>query len=93
MIHPYLIIVGLTLRRYDGLKKTEIEVGLDEYLSVNAPRFSEDKRLAPFYKVRSRGSPVKKEAETTVSYPRAQAAKSVQSVKRRATRGAEEFAT
>lgn len=46
---------------YDGLKKTEIEVGLDEYLSENAIQFSNDKRLAPFYKTRGRGSPVKKE--------------------------------
>lgn len=72
---------------YDGLKKTEIEVGLDGYLSENATQFSEEQRLAPFYKTRGRGSPVKKEI-TSLSSDIDSTAKSV---KRRITRAAEEL--
>jgi len=47
---------------YEGLKKTEIEVGLDEYLVANATTYSSDPKLAQFYKTK-RGfeSPMKKE--------------------------------
>jgi hypothetical protein len=77
----------LTRISYDGLKKTEIEVGLDEYLSENATQFSDEKRLAPFYKTRGRGSPVKKEMVALAS----DIESTVKSVKRRVTKAAEEL--
>ena len=47
---------------YEGQKKTDIEVGLDEYLVANATTYSSDPKLAQFYKTK-RGfeSPMKKE--------------------------------
>jgi hypothetical protein len=78
----------LTSRSYEGLKKTDIEVGLDEYLTTNAPKYSSDTRLAPFYKTR-RGleSPVKKETASALSDTETK----VKQVKRRVTKAAEEF--
>ncbi len=79
----------MVLCSYDGLKKTEIVVGLDEYLSENAPQFSEEKRLAPFYKTRGRGSPVKK--ETSLTSLASDIETTAKSVKRRVTKAAEEL--
>jgi hypothetical protein len=80
---------SLTLRSYEGQKKTDIEVGLDEYLTKNAAAYSSDPRLAPFYKTRRGGesSPVKKEASSILS----DAETKVKQVKRRVTKVAEEF--
>lgn len=48
--------------RTDGLKKTELELALDDYLSENQT-YSLNPKAAPFYQSRSRatGSPLKKE--------------------------------
>lgn len=77
----------LTYCRYDGLKKTELEVALDDYLTKNASQFSSDTQLAPFYKGRNGSSPVKKEAASLASDIEAK----VKSVKRRVTKAAEEL--
>ncbi|KAH7407890.1 hypothetical protein BKA64DRAFT_743466 [Cadophora sp. MPI-SDFR-AT-0126] len=77
--------VGFT--GYDGLKKTELEVALDDYLTKNASQFSSDTQLAPFYKGRNGSSPVKKEAASLASDIETK----VKSVKRRVTKAAEEL--
>lgn len=48
--------------RTDGLKKTELELALDDYLSENQT-YALNAKAAPFYQSRSRatGSPLKKE--------------------------------
>lgn len=74
---------------YDGQRKVEIEVGLDEYLSQNASRFSDEKRLAPFYKTRGRGSPMKK--ATSVTSFTSDIESTAKSISRRVTRAAEEL--
>ncbi len=79
----------LTFHSYDGMKKTEIEVALDEYLTENASQFSSETRLAPFYKRRSESSPVKKESSTSSAL--AEIDSKVKSIKRRATKAAEEL--
>lgn len=79
----------LTLHSYDGLKKTDLEVALDEYLTENASQFSSDAKLAPFYKNRNGSSPVKKESSTSTAL--AEIDSKVKSVKRRATKAAEEL--
>lgn len=72
---------------YDGLKKTEVEVALDEYLHKNASKYSNEARLAPFYRRRSESSPVKKEANSVLSEVESKA----KTVKRRVTKAAEEL--
>jgi len=69
------------------LKKTELEVALDDYLTKNASQFSSDTQLAPFYKGRNGSSPVKKEAASLASDIETK----VKSVKRRVTKAAEEL--
>jgi hypothetical protein len=75
------------LRSYDGLKKTEVEVALDDYLTQNASTYSSETRLAPFYRRRSESSPVKKEVTSALS----DAEKQVKSVRRRVTKAAEDL--
>jgi len=60
----WLTLISLPRRSYDGLKKGDLEVSLDEYLSENATQFSTDPKVAPYYNSRAKaiGSPVKKEA-------------------------------
>jgi hypothetical protein len=79
---------GLTFCSYDGLKKTEIEVALDDYLVQNASTYSGEARLAPFYTVkrRSESSPVKKETSLTSDVET-----KVKSARRRVTKAAEEL--
>ena len=50
-------------RSYEALKKTELEVLLDEYISDNLDQFSLDPKLQNYFASRNRmsGSPVKKE--------------------------------
>ncbi|ORY68770.1 uncharacterized protein BCR38DRAFT_507955 [Pseudomassariella vexata] len=50
---------GLT--NYEGKRKPELELALDEYISENSTQFSSDPRLAPYFQSRARtvGSPVK----------------------------------
>jgi hypothetical protein len=72
---------------YDGLKKSELEIALDDYLSKNSSTLSSDTRLIPFYKRRSESSPIKKEISSALSDGEAK----TKQVKRRATKAAEEL--
>ena len=60
-------------RSYEGLRKTDLELAIDEHLSENAARYQQDPRFTDYFKSRARagGSPVKKEvlvlAESKVS--------------------------
>jgi hypothetical protein len=49
------------------VKKTELEVALEDYLVENASRLGSDTRLQPYYHRRSVGSPVKKEPSSILS--------------------------
>ncbi|KAK0626823.1 hypothetical protein B0T14DRAFT_119637 [Immersiella caudata] len=62
------------LKDYESLKKNDLELQLDEYISDNASQFQSDPKLASYFSSRARtaGSPVKKEApELKVSKRRA----------------------
>lgn len=48
------------------MKKTELEVALEDFLLDNASRLSHDTRFTPFYN-RKGGSPVKKEPSSVLS--------------------------
>ncbi len=57
---------------YEGLRKTDLELAIDEHLSEHTARYQQDPRFADYFKSRARagGSPVKKEvvlAESKVS--------------------------
>lgn len=71
---------------YESLKKVELEVALDRYLTQNSPAFSADPRVAGFFQsqAKARGSPVKKEAPDDAERP-------LRSAKRRSTRAPEDF--
>jgi hypothetical protein len=59
---------------YKDLKKSDLEVALDEHLTENASQFSSDPKFSAYYNGRTRapGSPIKKEApELKVSRRRA----------------------
>ncbi|OTB12332.1 hypothetical protein K445DRAFT_14757 [Daldinia sp. EC12] len=74
------------LRNFESLKKTELELALDEYLAENSSTFSSDPKLANYYSSRARtaGSPVKRDApEGTVER--------LKVAKRRVTKAAEEI--
>jgi hypothetical protein len=73
------------------LKKTEVEVALDNYLRDNASKYSSEARLEPFYRRRSESSPVKKEINATAISLLDDAETKVKSVKRRVTKAAEEL--
>ena len=78
----------LMMRSYDGMKKSDLELALDEYLNKNSSQFASDSRYTSFYKSRrSESSPVKKEASSVLSDVDAK----VKSVKRRVTKAAEEL--
>lgn len=75
------IAQNVGLKDVDGLRKSDLEGQLDDFLAEHAGRFSTDSKLSGYYNSRARmaGSPVKKEApELKVS-------------KRRATKAAEEI--
>ncbi|KFA77598.1 hypothetical protein S40288_08405 [Stachybotrys chartarum IBT 40288] len=80
--------IGLT--DYEALKKTELENALDEYISENATRLSSNPELSGYFngrRSRTHGaSPVKKELATKEET-------ALKSVRRRATKAAEEIAT
>lgn len=73
---------------YDGLKKQELEVALDEYLTKNSTQFSGDTRLTPFYKRRADTSPVKKEPTSTATDL---VETKIKPARRRVTKAAEEI--
>ena len=60
-------IISLTPFRHDGLKKTELELELEDFLVKNSSQYSGESRFANFYnnKRRSESSPVKKEAPSS----------------------------
>lgn len=73
---------------HDGLKKTDLEVELDDYLTKNSSQYSSDSRFASFYnKRRSESSPVKKEASSALSEIDSKA----KQVRRRVTKAAEDL--
>jgi hypothetical protein len=74
---------------YESLKKSDLEVSLDDYLSENTSHFSSDPKLAGYYNSRAKavGSPVKKESMKD------EAEKALKVAKRRATKVAEELAS
>lgn len=53
---------------FESLKKSELELALEEYLTQNAPRFTNDPKVAAFYMSRTRtaGSPIKRELPSPV---------------------------
>ncbi|KAK3351810.1 hypothetical protein B0H65DRAFT_420707 [Neurospora tetraspora] len=55
--------IGLT--GLDGLKKSDIEQQLDNFLSQNANRFSSDSRFTSYFNSRARQSPIKRESDVT----------------------------
>jgi hypothetical protein len=75
--------------RHDGLKKTELELELEDYLTKNSAKYSSDSRFTSFYKRRPDSSPVKKEAGSALSDVESKA----KQVRRRVTKAAEDGAT
>lgn len=55
--------IGIT--SLDGLKKSDIEQQLDNFLSQNANRFSSDSRFTSYFNSRARQSPIKRESDVT----------------------------
>jgi hypothetical protein len=77
-------------RRHEGLKKTELEIALEDHLNSNASKYSSDPKFASFYNNRrSASSPVKKEASSALSDVETK----VKAVRRRVTKAAEELLT
>ena len=66
------------------LRKNDLEVQLDEFISGNAARFQNDPRLVSYFTSRARvgGSPVKREIMTVTTV-----APELRVSRRRATRG------
>ena len=84
-----LLYLADILRRYEGKKKTELELELEDYLLVNSSTLSNEPRFAGFYtsKRRSESSPVKKEAPSLLDDVETK----TKAVRRRVTRAAEDF--
>jgi len=75
-------------RRHEGLKKTELELELEDHLNQNSTQYSSDPRFTSFYNNRrSVSSPVKKEASTLLSDVETKA----KAVRRRVTKAADEL--
>ncbi|KAG0646894.1 hypothetical protein D0Z07_6200 [Hyphodiscus hymeniophilus] len=76
---------------HEGLKKTELEVELEDYLTKNKSQYLNDTRFSSFYnKRRSESSPVKKEASSVLS----EIENTTKAIRRRVTKAADElFAT
>ncbi|SPO06624.1 uncharacterized protein DNG_09315 [Cephalotrichum gorgonifer] len=79
--------VGLT--NYESLKKAELEVALDKYLSQNATTFSSEPKVAGYFQsqAKARGSPVKREPAASDEAD----TKPIRVTKRRVTKAPEEF--
>ncbi|TEY70235.1 hypothetical protein BOTCAL_0109g00240 [Botryotinia calthae] len=52
---------SIGLKYIDGIKKTELEIALEDYLVENESQLANEARLIPYYNRRSGASPVKKE--------------------------------
>ena len=75
-------------QRHDGLKKTELELSLEDHLTANSSKYSNDSRFTSFYnKRRSESSPIKKEASSALSDVETKA----KAVRRRVTKAADEL--
>jgi len=73
--------------RHEGLKKTELELSLEDYLISNSTKHSTEPRFANFYnKRRSESSPVKKEAPSLFEDVESKA----KAVRRRVTKAIED---
>ncbi|CAD6444419.1 5082ac3b-f10c-4c5c-89f2-38f7ac1c1739 [Sclerotinia trifoliorum] len=55
---------SIGLKYIDGIKKTELELALEDYLVENESQLANETRLIPYYNRRSGASPVKKEPST-----------------------------
>lgn len=55
-----------TLRSYDHLLKSDLEVALEEHLRANAARYAQDPRLEPYYRRQAVLSPAKRETGSTL---------------------------
>jgi hypothetical protein len=66
------------------LKKSDLEVALDDFLAENSNQFGKNPATLPYYQARARaiGSPVKKEAPPPAEAPK--------TTKRRAAKAAEQ---
>ncbi|EFY86220.1 hypothetical protein J3459_003829 [Metarhizium acridum] len=77
------------LKNYESLKKSELEVALDEFIAENSSRLANRSDLAPYFTSRSKalGSPVKKEKDSSKD----ESEKPLKIAKRRATKALEEL--
>jgi len=69
------------------MRKTDLEIELNDFLTKNASKYRDDERFGPFYRRRSESSPVKKEINALAE----EAGATLRSVKRRVTKAAEEL--
>ncbi|KAH6610779.1 hypothetical protein Trco_000799 [Trichoderma cornu-damae] len=81
---------SIGLKNYDGLKKTELESALDDFIAGNSSRFSSRPDLSGYFNSRSKalGSPVKRESKEPI---KEELEKGLKSVKRRAAKASEEL--
>lgn len=82
---------NLAQTSYESLKKTELEVALDEYIAENSSRFTSRPDLTSYFNSRSKalGSPVKKERESIKD----DVEKPIKVAKRRVTKAIEDLAS
>ncbi|EHK41286.1 uncharacterized protein TrAtP1_004729 [Trichoderma atroviride] len=78
------------LQNYDGLKKSELETALDEFIAGNSSRFNSRSDLSGYFNSRSKamGSPVKRESKEPI---KEELEKGIKTIKRRATKAAEDL--
>jgi len=69
------------------MRKTDLEIELNDFLARNASKYRDDERFSPFYRRRSENSPVKKEVNALAD----EVGTTLRSVKRRVTKAAEEL--
>ncbi|KAK8925447.1 hypothetical protein VCV18_005876 [Metarhizium anisopliae] len=74
---------------YEGLKKSELEAALDEFIAENSSRLANRSDLAPYFTSRSKalGSPVKREKDSSKD----ESDKPLKVTKRRVTKALEEL--
>ncbi|TWU71297.1 hypothetical protein ED733_002097 [Metarhizium rileyi] len=77
------------LQNYEGLKKSELEVALDDFIAEHSSRLANRSDLTPYFNSRSKalGSPVKKEKESS----KHENEKPLTVAKRRVTKAIEEL--
>jgi hypothetical protein len=80
---------SLTESRTDGLKKTDLELELENELQNNPTKYADNEKYAGYYvKRRSEGSPVKKENAMSMALDTIET--KAKTVRRRATKAADE---